>query len=396
MASSLIILFLTAVAGLTVPMFCAARPAPRRGSATRVILALVACIFFLAIGAALLMPFAARRQAPGNQSYRVLDDKYEAVLATEWSDRSVGQYANYPSFRSAVSGLLGNAILSARRCGVRGQYVQNLVSTGLRSEWLSPKKIEAIRQTVLSRDGSRWIPAKNAPATVLPKQYLEVAFDVRGNQDKGNIQIKVDVKKNGESVKGNEALPFTILAEYTNQPWVELAGITDQENAAHIIGCSQQFPRLEDALKSALTNARLRCVDSINTAVKASQPDLRTAKVLEIKSVVESYLDDHPELKKDEFVQQTRGHDVRKYRVAVLMDFPRDSILGTLDLSEKPQANSWQEQVIVVIALAILLTLSYLFLDAGRRGRYAWPLRLGTAIVFAGLCVLLWKIGPLM
>ncbi len=58
--------------------------------------------------------------------------------------------------------------------------------------------------------------------------------------------------------------------------------------------------------------------------------------------------------------------------------------------------HSWSKGAIAAGALAFLLVLTYLFLDAGRRGRYTWPLRLGTAIVFAGLCVLLWKIGPLM
>ena len=58
--------------------------------------------------------------------------------------------------------------------------------------------------------------------------------------------------------------------------------------------------------------------------------------------------------------------------------------------------HSWSKGAVAAGALAFLLVLAYLFLDAGRRGRYTWPLRLGTAIVFASLCVLLWKIGPLM
>lgn len=56
----------------------------------------------------------------------------------------------------------------------------------------------------------------------------------------------------------------------------------------------------------------------------------------------------------------------------------------------------WIKTVFAGGALALLLTLAYLFLDAGKRERYTWSLRFGTAIVFAGLCVLLWKIGPLM
>lgn len=391
MAISHLMLCLLAVACFAVVLIYAVRAMSRKGGVAQVLAAIVACVFFLAIGFALFLPLAGR-QTSGSKGYRVLDDAYETAVATEWGEQSAGEYANYPSFRSAVSGMLGNAILAARRCGVRGQYVQNLVSTGLRSERLSPAQIDEVRQTVLGRDGSRWIPAKNAPATTLPKQYLEVAFDVQGNQDKGSIQIKVDVKENGESVKGNQALPFTVLAEYTNQPWVEGAGATDQRGQPQIIGRSQRFPRLEDARSAAMTNARLRCFDSAIKTVEASRPDLQ----IETKLFVESYLDDHPELKKDEFVQRTRGPHGTKYRVAVLMDFPRDSILQAISRPENAPAGSWRKQVIGVIALAILLVLIFLFLDAGRRGRYAWPLRLGTAIVFAGLCVLLWKIGPLM
>ena len=291
---------------------------------------------------------------------------------------------------------MGNAILAARRCGVRGQYVQNLVTTGLQAERLSPTEIDKIKQTVLSRDGSRWLPAKNTPPAALPKQYLEVAFDVQGNQDKGSIQIKADAKENGESVTGNQALPLTALAEYTNQPWVEKAEATDHESKSQVIGRSQSFSRLEEARRFALTNARRRFIDSAFTAAEASRPELQLTRSTDIRAVVESYLDDHPELKKDEFVQKTLDTQGTKYRVAVLMDFPRDSILGALSLPEKVRANSWKEQAIGIVALAVLLLLAFLFLDAGRRGRYAWPLRLGTATVFAGLCVLLWKIGPLM
>lgn len=371
--------------------FYAAQAMSRKGGFAQVFTAAFVCAVVLAIGAALLLPLAGR-QTSGSKGYRVLDDAYEAVLVTEWSELSAGEYANYPSFRSAVSGMLGNAVAAARRCGVRGQYVQNLVTTGLSSESLSPFQIDEIRQTVLSRDGSRWILEKNTPPVPLPKQYLEVAFDVQGNQDKGNIQIKVDVKENGESVTGNQALPFAVLAEYTNQPWVEQAAATDQENQSQIIGRSQRFPRLEDARSAAMTNARLRCFDSAIKTVESSRPDTQ----IKTKLFVESYLDNHPELKKDDFVQQTRGPQGTKYRVAVLMDFPQDSILQAMNLPGNAPDSSWRKQAIGVIALTVLLLLAFLFLDAGRRGRYTWPLRFGTAIVFTGLCVLLWKIGPLM
>jgi hypothetical protein len=49
-----------------------------------------------------------------------------------------------------------------------------------------------------------------------------------------------------------------------------------------------------------------------------------------------------------------------------------------------------------VVAFSVLLILAYLFLDAGRRQRYIWPRRIALAAAFAGVCVLLWRIGPLM
>lgn len=45
--------------------------------------------------------------------------------------------------------------------------------------------------------------------------------------------------------------------------------------------------------------------------------------------------------------------------------------------------------------LAGLLAIAYLFLDANTRGHYTWPLRVGTAIAFAAICVFLWLAGPL-
>lgn len=47
-------------------------------------------------------------------------------------------------------------------------------------------------------------------------------------------------------------------------------------------------------------------------------------------------------------------------------------------------------------AFGVLLILAYLFLDAGRRGRYTWPMRFGTVVLFAALCMLLLKSGRLM
>jgi hypothetical protein len=45
---------------------------------------------------------------------------------------------------------------------------------------------------------------------------------------------------------------------------------------------------------------------------------------------------------------------------------------------------------------SVLLVLGYLFLDAGKRQRYIWPRRIAVAAAFAAVCVLLWRIGPLM
>jgi len=77
---------------------------------------------------------------------------------------------------------------------------------------------------------------------------------------------------------------------------------------------------------------------------------------------------------------------------------PRQPAKQGPDDTESPLAHLSPaiKTIFAAAALVICLALAFLFLDAGRRGRYAWPLRFGTVIVFAGLCVLLWKIGPLM
>lgn len=55
---------------------------------------------------------------------------------------------------------------------------------------------------------------------------------------------------------------------------------------------------------------------------------------------------------------------------------------------------SWSTLVSAAV-LAGLLAIAYLFLDANTRGHYTWPLRAGTAIVFAAICIFLWRAGPL-
>jgi len=53
-------------------------------------------------------------------------------------------------------------------------------------------------------------------------------------------------------------------------------------------------------------------------------------------------------------------------------------------------------QLIAAATMGGLLVLAFLFLDAGARRRYTWPLRAGTAVVFLAICALLWRFGPLM
>ncbi|MBK8268325.1 MAG: hypothetical protein IPK83_08495 [Planctomycetes bacterium] len=48
-----------------------------------------------------------------------------------------------------------------------------------------------------------------------------------------------------------------------------------------------------------------------------------------------------------------------------------------------------------IAALAALVSLTYVFLDAGRRGRYTLLIRAGSAAAFIGLCAVLWRMGPL-
>ena len=55
---------------------------------------------------------------------------------------------------------------------------------------------------------------------------------------------------------------------------------------------------------------------------------------------------------------------------------------------------SWRTFLSAAV-LAGLLAIAYLFLDANTRGHYTWPLRVGSAIAFAAICVFLWRAGPL-
>lgn len=57
---------------------------------------------------------------------------------------------------------------------------------------------------------------------------------------------------------------------------------------------------------------------------------------------------------------------------------------------------TWMSRIVTGGAVAVLITLAYLFLDSGTRGRYTWPLRFGSIVVFAGFCVLLWRLGPVI
>ena len=64
--------------------------------------------------------------------------------------------------------------------------------------------------------------------------------------------------------------------------------------------------------------------------------------------------------------------------------------------SEAEGRGTWLSRIANSGAVAVLITLAYLFLDAGTRGRYTWPLRFGSIAVFAGFCVLLWRLRPVI
>ena len=45
--------------------------------------------------------------------------------------------------------------------------------------------------------------------------------------------------------------------------------------------------------------------------------------------------------------------------------------------------------------LVALILCAYGFVQADRAGRYAWPVRVGSAVAFAALCVIIWYAGPM-
>lgn len=73
-----------------------------------------------------------------------------------------------------------------------------------------------------------------------------------------------------------------------------------------------------------------------------------------------------------------------------------DAPLAGAGVSSGRQVNVWVSRVTMLAALAVMVSLAYVFVDAGRRGRYTWPLRVGSAAAFALLCVLIGRLGPLM
>ncbi len=65
-------------------------------------------------------------------------------------------------------------------------------------------------------------------------------------------------------------------------------------------------------------------------------------------------------------------------------------------LAQESSVNPWVKKAMTLAALAVMVALAYVFVDAGRRGRYTWPLRVGSAAAFAVLCAVLARLGPMM
>ncbi len=50
--------------------------------------------------------------------------------------------------------------------------------------------------------------------------------------------------------------------------------------------------------------------------------------------------------------------------------------------------------LLAIPLLVALILCAYGFVQADRAGPYAWPVRVGSALAFAALCVLIWYAGP--
>lgn len=342
----------------------------------------------------LLMPLGRRsRQAT---AYRFLNEADDQRILKAWSDTSREPMSNYPSFAAAVRGALHGAVNHARRCGVAGASILNTAAGGLPEAWLKRGDRYRIKKSLLRRSGSRLVFVSESE-TEIPPDCLEVRFDVQGEPTQGDLQVEVHARVGGERVTDNRALPFAFSVTYSSDLWVVDTNAARQATASFVIGRSTLFPTQGEARQAAILNARARFVDSALALVSETQPDMPPGAVTTRINEIQFFFDRHPELKREEFVQRTQADDEPRYRAAVLVDFPREDLATALDLApgSKPQSPRWVGQVIAAAALSLLLVLSYLFLDAGTRGKYTWPLRFASMAVFAGLCVALWRMGPL-
>jgi hypothetical protein len=74
---------------------------------------------------------------------------------------------------------------------------------------------------------------------------------------------------------------------------------------------------------------------------------------------------------------------------------PRVESVEVLYGDNRSEGTGARGGIISLASLAGFVALTYLFIDAGRHGRYTWAIRAGSAAAFVGLCMLLLSMGPL-
>ncbi|MBN1488757.1 MAG: hypothetical protein JXA69_02475 [Phycisphaerae bacterium] len=99
----------------------------------------------------------------------------------------------------------------------------------------------------------------------------------------------------------------------------------------------------------------------------------------------------------DECVQEVAEQDGTQYMAAVLVravtqGSPADADVSSRAVLPKGYVRSDVARIVLTVAaLFAMVALAYLFLDAGTKGYYTWPLRVGAALAFAVLCVIVMK-----
>ena len=249
---------------------------------------------------------------------------------------------------------------------------------------LSEPVLESARRDI--DDVLRSAIAERWPVAAKPVRIRWVTGDAPATTQDGNHALLRWSERNTDGKRVVAALEAgttraVLTAPHADKSWVVGELLPSLDSSIVVVGRSGLMPWEREAREAAAADAQRRAREQRLALAGGG----RAAVGINDVDVI------------DECVQEVADSDGTKYMAAALATAKTNGAVSGMAgssssaLPRSPVRSDVVRTVLAVAALLVMVVLAYLFLDAGTKGYYTWPLRIGAAMAFAVLCVIVMK-----